>query len=101
MALGNPSLCGRMKGLPADATSRTLTELWVQEFPLMLESNVATPYGTVIFMGGMGMRRGGVAPTKPQPLSREQLIGQWKQNKWVPTPQLLFDNGKVYIKTIE
>src|SRR4051812_25754312 len=45
MALGNPSRSGRMKGLPADATSRTLTELWVQEFPLMLESNVATPYG--------------------------------------------------------
>ena len=33
-ALGNPARTGHMTSLPAAATSRTLSELWVHEFPL-------------------------------------------------------------------
>ena len=101
MALGNPSRSGRMKGLPAEATSRTLSELWVQDFPLNLEVNPANPYGAM--MGpGVFVRSGRMQQNnRTQPLSREQMITQWKQSKWTPTPQLLFDNGKVYVKTID
>lgn len=97
MAMGNPSRSGRMKGLPVDATSKTLTELWTQEFPLQLETTAANQYGMV--GPAVFVRSGRVRQNQPQPVSREQLITQWKQNKWSPTPQLLFDNGKVYIKS--
>lgn len=105
MALGNPSRTGRMKGLPAEATSKTLSELWVQDFPLALDNtNQINPQtgmmmGPAIFVGGR--KRGGAAQQNPQPVSRESLITQWRQNKWSPTPQLLFDGGRVYIKTVE
>jgi outer membrane protein assembly factor BamB len=102
MTLGNPSRGGRMKGLPVDATSKTLTELWTQEFSLLLETamNQNGMPSPAVFIGGMG-RSGRMRPNQPQPISRDQLITQWKQNKWHPTSQLLFDNGRVYIKTNE
>ncbi|MGI8981935.1 MAG: PQQ-binding-like beta-propeller repeat protein [Pirellulaceae bacterium] len=102
MSLGNPSRSGRMKGLPVDATSKTLSELWTQEFSLLLET-VMNQNG----MPGPGMAMrvrvlgGRQQNQQPQAVSREQLISQWKQNKWNPTSQLLFDSGKVYIKTNE
>lgn len=98
MALGNPSRSGRMKGLPPDATSKTLSELWTQEYSLMLQTamNPNGMPGTAVFI-----RSGRARPNVAQPVSREQLVTQWKQNKWNPTSQLLFDNGKVYIKTNE
>ena len=98
MSLGNPARSGRMKELPADATSKTLSELWTQEFSLMLETAM-NPNGmnspVMVIRSGRGQR------TAAQPVSREQLVTQWKQNKWNPTSQLLFDNGKVYVKTNE
>jgi outer membrane protein assembly factor BamB len=99
MTLGNPARSGRMKELPADATSKTLSELWTQEFSLMLETTM-NQNG----MPGMAVmiRSGRARPNQQaQPVSRDQLITQWKQNKWNPTSQLLFDNGKVYVKTNE
>lgn len=99
MTLGNPARSGRMKELPADATSKTLSELWTQEFSLMLETTMnqnGMPGMAVVIRSG---RARGNQPA--QPVSRDQLITQWKQNKWNPTSQLLFDNGKVYVKTNE
>ena len=98
MVLGNPSRSGRMKGLPPDVTTKTLSELWTQEYSLMLETtmNPNGMAGPAVFI-----RSGRVRQSAPQPVSRDQLIAQWKQNKWNPTSQLLFDNGKVYIKTNE
>ncbi len=99
MMLGNPSRSGRMKELPSDVTTKTLSELWTQEFSLLLE-NAMNQNG---MMSPMVMVRSGRVRqnAQTQPVSREQLISQWKQNKWNPTSQLLFDNGKVYIKTNE
>jgi outer membrane protein assembly factor BamB len=98
MSLGNPARSGRMKELPADATSKTLSELWTQEFSLLLET---TMNQNGMMSPAILVRSGRVRPSQAQPVSREQLITQWKQNKWNPTSQLLFDNGKVYIKTNE
>ena len=98
MSLGNPARSGRMKELPADATSKTLSELWTQEFSLLLET---TMNQNGMMSPAVMVRSGRVRTNQPQPVSREQLITQWKQNKWNPTSQLLFDNGKVYIKTNE
>jgi outer membrane protein assembly factor BamB len=101
MLLGNPLRSGHMAALPEEATSRTLSELWVQEYPLgMTAGNAMNPYGgmglggIVVFSGRMSNQ-----PNQPQPVSREDLVAAWREKGWLPTPQLLFDGGKVYIKT--
>src|SRR5690606_13777452 len=33
-------------------------------------------------------------------IDREQLVRQWRENAWRPTPQLLFVRGKVYVKSL-
>jgi hypothetical protein len=91
MSLGNPARSGRMKELPSDATSKTLSELWTQEFSLLLET---TMNQNRMMSHAVMVRSGRVRTNQPQPVSRDQLITQWKQNKWNPTSQLLFDNGK-------
>ncbi|MCI0359731.1 MAG: PQQ-like beta-propeller repeat protein [Planctomycetaceae bacterium] len=101
MDLGNPLRNGHMPALPEGATSRTLSELWVQDFPLAMSGqNMMNQYGMpgmggiVVFSGRMGGQ-----PNQPQPLSREDMVNRWRENAWRPTPQLLFDGGKVYIKS--
>jgi outer membrane protein assembly factor BamB len=57
--------------------------------------------GVVVFReGGMMMPgRGGVQQQQQQPVGREELIASWRNGGWRPTGRLLFDNGKVYLKT--
>jgi|GEM_PF-579767 len=101
MDLGNPLRNGHMSALPEGATSRTLSELWMQDFPLALAGqNVMNQYG-VPGMGGIVVFSGRfpTQPNQPQPVSREDLVSRWRENAWRPTPQLLFDGGRVYIKT--
>jgi outer membrane protein assembly factor BamB len=100
MELGNATRTGHMIGLPSEATSRTLSELWVQEYPLALAGNPNNPYGyggmmpgVVVFSGRMRQQ-----PNQPQPVSREDFIAQWRNSGWRPTGQLLFDGGQVYVK---
>jgi outer membrane protein assembly factor BamB len=101
MDLGNSTRTGHMPVLPTSATSRTLSELWVQDYPLaMTGPNAMNPYGgmpgmgIVVFSGRMPRQ-----PDQTQPVSREELVSRWRENGWRPTPQLLFDGGRVYIKT--
>ncbi len=101
MDLGNPTRTGHMSALPVDATSRTLSELWMQDFPLATTGpNMMNPYGgmpgmgIVVFSGRMPNQ-----PNQAQPVSREDLVNRWRENAWRPTPQLLFDGGRVYVKT--
>src|SRR4029453_4497637 len=101
MDLGNPLRNGHMSAFPEGATSRTLSELWMQDFPLALAGqNVMNKYG----MPGMGgivafSGRFPTQPNQPQPVSREDLVSRWREKPWRPTPQLLFDGGRVYLKT--
>ncbi|MEX2173109.1 MAG: PQQ-binding-like beta-propeller repeat protein [Pirellulaceae bacterium] len=102
MALGSSARTGHMPALPADATSRTLSELWAEEYPLaMTGAAAANPYGGMP-LGGLVVLGGGRVrqqPNQPQAISREDMVAQWRENGWKPTPQLLFDDGKVYIKS--
>jgi outer membrane protein assembly factor BamB len=100
MLLGNPQRSGHMVSLPGAATSRTLSELWVQEYPLALtgQNNPNMGWGgmmpgVVVFSGRMRNQ-----PNEPTPVSREEFISKWRENAWRPASQLLFDGGKVFIK---
>lgn len=103
MPLGNPARNGQMKSLPAEATSRTLSELWVQEQEMQVaQSNTPNQYG---MMGGVVFVRSGRVrqqnQNRQQAVSHDELVEQWRENKWMPTPMLLFDGGRVYFKTHE
>ena len=107
LAHGNPSRTGFMVGLPPAATSRTLSELWVREDPLAMSAPPGHPRnGVVVFMGGVDVMGGrvlggrGMDPNQNQtPVSREELITNWRSGGWTPTGRLLFSGGRVYLKT--
>jgi outer membrane protein assembly factor BamB len=81
-----------MPALPADATAKTLTELWSHEYPLLFNEHAlnAAMFGMVD-----GRSRSG---QKTQ-VSREEVIQRWQQNGWVPSGKLLFADDRVYFKT--
>jgi outer membrane protein assembly factor BamB/HEAT repeat protein len=103
MELGNPSRTGRMPLLPAEATSRTLSELWVVEQEMQIaQSNTPNPYGMVggaVFIRGRSGRQ--QPQSRAQAVSHAELVEQWREHKWVPTGMLLFEGGKVYVKSHE
>lgn len=99
MAFGGPGRTGYMKSLPKQATSRTLAELWVQEFGVAnSEGTTRNPWtGMAMPVGVVGRQR--QANAGQSSIDREQLVRQWRENAWRPTPQLLFDRGKVFVKS--
>jgi len=107
MALGNPGRTGFMPALPEAVTSRTLSELWVREDPLALATLPGQQqyFGGGAFMGGVVVMRGGMAMSQggqvqqQAPVSREDLITNWRAGGWKPAGRLLFDGGRVYLKT--
>jgi outer membrane protein assembly factor BamB len=108
MDLGNSTRTGHMPALPAEATSRTLSELWVQEYPLAVTGgpNPGGPYATVVMGGGIVMMGGfpssGITQqNQPQAVSREDFVAKWREHGWRPTQQLLLDGGRVYVKTAD
>ncbi|HUE72635.1 MAG TPA: PQQ-binding-like beta-propeller repeat protein [Pirellulaceae bacterium] len=105
MLLGNPTRTGRMKSLPAAATSRTLSELWVREDEMQVTQSSAPNQpgmmGGMVFMGGGRMRTTRQQQNRAQAVSHEDLVEQWREHKWTPTGMLLFDGGRVFIKTHE
>lgn len=108
LQLGNAARNGAMPALPSEATRRTLTELWVQETPALAAQNGGTKT-KVTHLGAFGIgrmggfvRAGGLSVAsadQPIAVSREQLVAAWRQNGWMPAQQLLFDGGRVYIKS--
>lgn len=81
-----------MPPLPADATSKTLTELWAYEYPMIFQEqplNRNSPY----------MVYNGAPSGKPQQIQRDQVIERWKSSGWTPAGKLLFGDGRVYFKT--
>jgi outer membrane protein assembly factor BamB len=103
MTLGNAARSGRMPSLPAEATSRTLSELWVQEQQMQVaQSNTPNQYG---MPGGVMFVRSGRVQrqqqNRGQAVSHDELVEQWREHKWMPTPMLLFDGGWVYVKSHE
>ena len=108
IALGNPQRTGRMPSLPPEMTKKTMSELWVQETPLNVQAAQSpnNPYAATIMLGGFGGRvisrsSRQAQEEKSQPASREQLVGQWRNSGWMPTSQLLFDQGRVFMKTTD
>jgi outer membrane protein assembly factor BamB len=101
MLLGNPARTGHMTTLPTAATSRTLSELWVRDFSLTA-SPASTAASPLAFANGLIIRGRGATPAlQTVPVSREELIAQWQTGAWRPTGRLLFDGGRVYLKTAD
>lgn len=100
MLIGNPQRSGHMVSLPAAATSRTLSELWVQEYPLAVTGQGNPNYGMGGMMPGVVVFSGRMRnqPNDPTPVSREEFIEKWREQAWRPASQLLFDGGKVFVK---
>jgi len=82
-----------MPQLPAQATSKTLTELWSREFPMVFHDQPLNRNMAYAMYGGA------VPNMQKREISREQLIQRWKQNGWMPSGKLLFADGRVYFKT--
>jgi outer membrane protein assembly factor BamB len=107
LSLGNAARAGHMLGLPTDATSRTLTELWSHEFEFATAektSQADSPRGAAMAAAGaapvvMLSSRAANPNLQTTPLSRQELIAQWRAGGWRPAGHLLFDNGRVYLKT--
>jgi outer membrane protein assembly factor BamB len=102
MPLGNASRTGRMKSLPSAATSRTLAEMWIDEFEMSYDPGPPSNHGGAVFLGGgMMMRTGRVInqPAAAVSATREQVVSQWKLNGWFPTSQLYFEDDRVFVKT--
>lgn len=101
--LGGGSRTGHMQPLPSEATARTLTEAFVYQFPLAASDGMTqNPWGGM--MGAMGLHGrphqqpgGRNVPLIP----REPIVNNWRQNRWMPTAQLLFDKGMVIVKTAD
>lgn len=81
-----------MPALPGDATSKTLTALWSQEYEMRFQEQ---PLGRNMAY----MYSGRMAPVEQRQISREQVIDRWKQNGWMPAGKLLFADGRVFFKT--
>jgi outer membrane protein assembly factor BamB len=102
MLLGGPARNGHMRSLPSEATARTLTEAWVYQYTLAAaEGMQQNPWGGM--MGAMGLhgRPVNVLGRNVAAVPRDPLVRQWRDNKWMPTPQLLFDKGLVIVKTAD
>jgi outer membrane protein assembly factor BamB len=102
MALGSPARNGVQRVLPAEATKRTLTEAWAHQFTLAASDGMQqNPWGGM--MGAMGLHgrpfnfQGRNVPA----VARDPLVSAWRQNQWMPTAQLLFDQGLVIVKTAD
>jgi outer membrane protein assembly factor BamB len=94
MILGGPERRGVMPSLPPELTKANLRELWNIDF------EISAPLNTAVATRGRRVR---VAPGAAQPqtaaTTREALIQRWLANHWSPAGQLLFADGKVFIKT--
>jgi outer membrane protein assembly factor BamB len=101
MALGGAQRSGHMPGLPTESTSKTLTELWVQEYGAFASEQVThNPWSGMSMPVGVSGRVSGRRNQAPPP-SRTEIISQWRDRGWRPAGQLLFDEGRVYVKTAD
>lgn len=82
-----------MPPLPADATSKTLTELWGYEYPMIFQEQPLNRNVYAMYGNSAGQSNG------PQQISREQVVDRWKSNNWMPAGKLVFGDGRVYFKT--
>ena len=93
--LGSAARTGAMPALPAAATSRTLSELWVREFPLealplndgtndvCVRGGASRPAVSVACCGrGLGCRE---FATRRQFRRARSSIAQWRAGGWRPT----------------
>ena len=105
MLLGNAGRSGHMVSLPVTATSHTLSELWVREdLSFFGTHNQVIPRGGADPFADPADPFGGrvVQPKNAAVVaSREELIARWRAGGWRPTGRLLFDGGRVYLKTPE
>jgi outer membrane protein assembly factor BamB len=81
-----------MPAIPAEATAKTLTELWSHEYPMLFQEQALNAVAYSAY-GGHGRK------LEKTQISREQLIERWKQHGWTPAGKLLIANGQVYFKT--
>ncbi len=99
MSLGVATRTGHMPPLPAVATNRTLSELWVRELPIA----ATTPTSGGPQRGGLPANDPFAAPVGMPAVaaaaSREELIAQWRAGAWRPTGRLLFHDGRIFLKS--
>lgn len=101
MPYGGPARIGFQPALPAAAMTRDLTELWSHNYPLEMKPGPGNGRNNGVIMVGPGMfmSRSGGGRQPPAPVSLEHLVSQWRQHGWTPAGQLLFEDGRVYLKT--
>jgi outer membrane protein assembly factor BamB len=83
-----------MPQLPADATSKTLTELWAYEYPMLFQEQPLNRNMAYAVYDGSGRQT-----FERRPIPRDQVIDRWKSSGWTPAGKLLFGDGRVYFKT--
>lgn len=82
MAFGDAARCGAMRSLDSAKLAGPLAELWVHEYAAPQPE--APPANATVNV-----------------VTREDLIRKWQLSAWRPTGRLLFDGGRVYLKTAE
>jgi len=100
MPFGSGNRNRHMAALPKEATSRTLTELWDQEFSALPEDQtVANPWSGA----AVHIHLSGTVPVAQQAAaaSRQELVSQWRQHSWRPATQLLFADSLVFVKSAD
>lgn len=92
MRLSNSDRTGVMPNLPDDAVNGDLTQGYEFRFPFVFSNNKAeSDLGKVI--------RGGSTGDKTVDPTISSLSQKWKTEKWFPTNQLLYADGRLVLKT--
>ena len=97
IALGNPARTGQMPALEPGALKSPLSQAW--QFPLAerVQELSQKPANERRLPGhfSRNMRM------PPPPDSAESWVAQWQERQWVPTAEILTEEERLYVKTLE
>jgi outer membrane protein assembly factor BamB len=94
MLYGNSARTGQMPAAPKTILDGPLTESWIHELTIPTADNSASP--TMFRRGDEDSPAMLDAATKA---ARSDLVRQWRLGAWRPTGRLLFDSGRVMVKS--
>jgi outer membrane protein assembly factor BamB len=95
MLFGNSARSGQMPEIPTAALSGPLTEIWSHELTIPTDDQPASPIA--IGPGGDPTTISAQAKTN----LRDELRRQWRNGGWRPTGRLLFDKGRIFVKSAD